>query len=54
MSTIRSNGGFSTIVAVLLTGFLIVLSAGVLFLFLSESQINRTLYDGISSYHAAE
>ncbi len=54
MRKIPSNRGFSTIMAVLLTGFLIVLSAGILFLFLSENQINKALYDGISSYHAAE
>lgn len=49
-----STSGFSTILALLLTGFLLTLSAGVLFLFLSESRTNQTLFNGTSAYHAAE
>lgn len=54
VTSFRSQSGFSTILAILLTGFLIVLSAGVLFLFLSESKINRTLFTSTAAYHAAE
>ena len=46
--------GFSTILAMLLTGFLITLTAGVLFLFLSENRINQSLFTGTAAYHAAE
>jgi hypothetical protein len=46
--------GFSTVLALLLTGFLVTLAAGVLFLFLSENKINQSLFNGTSSFHAAE
>ncbi len=51
---IRAQSGFSTILALLLTGFLVTLSAGILFLFLSENRINQSLFNGTSAYHAAE
>ena len=54
MAFTKSQKGFSTLLALMMTGFLVVLSAGVLFLFLSESQISRSLSNGISAYHAAE
>lgn len=46
--------GFSTVIAILLTAFLVVLSAGVLFLFVAESRISRSLFDGFSAYAGAE
>ncbi len=49
-----SHAGFSTILAILLTGFLIILSSGALFLFLSEWKLNRTLFSLTAAYHAAE
>ena len=42
------------ILALLLTGFLVTLAAGVLFLFLSENRINQSLFSGTAAYHAAE
>lgn len=51
---LRSQAGFSTILALLLTGFLLTLSAGVLFLFLSESRTNQALFNGIGAYYAAD
>lgn len=38
----------------LLTGFLITLTAGVLYLFLSENRINQSLFKGAAAYHASE
>jgi hypothetical protein len=52
--TMRNQSGFSTILALLLTGFLVTLAAGVLFLFLSENRINQSLLTGTAAYHAAE
>ena len=49
-----TQSGFSTILALLLTGFLVTLAAGVLFLFLSENRINQSLFAGTAAYHAAE
>lgn len=49
-----NRSGFSTILAMLLTAFLVVLSAGVLTLFLSENRINHFLFDGIATYMGAE
>lgn len=46
--------GFSTVIAILLTAFLVILSAGVLFLFVAESRISRSLFDGFSAYAGAE
>lgn len=46
--------GFSSVIAILLTAFLVVLSAGVLFLFVAESRISRSLFDGFSAYAGAE
>lgn len=46
--------GFSTILALLLTGFLVTLAAGILFLFLSENRINQSLFSGTAAYHASE
>lgn len=50
----RQHGGFSTILALLLTGFLVTLTAGILFLFLSENRINLSLFSGTAAYHASE
>jgi hypothetical protein len=50
----QNQQGFSTILALLLTGFLLTLSAGVLFLFLSESRTNQSLFNGIGAYYAAD
>jgi hypothetical protein len=50
----HNQSGFSTILALLLTGFLVTLAAGVLFLFLSENKINQSLFTGTAAYHAAE
>ena len=50
----RNQSGFSTILALLLTGFLVTLAAGVLFLFLSENRINQSLLTGTAAYHVAE
>jgi type II secretory pathway component PulK len=52
--TMRNQSGFSTILALLLTGFLVTLAAGVLFLFLSENRTNQSLLTGTAAYHAAE
>jgi hypothetical protein len=52
--SVRNNGGFSTILALLLTGFLVTLTAGILFLFLSENRINLSLFSGTAAYHASE
>lgn len=52
--SIRLQRGFSTILAMLLTGFLVTLTAGVLYLFLSENRINQSLFKGAAAYHAAE
>lgn len=49
-----NNKGFSTIIAMLLTAFLIVLSAGILNLFLTENRINHFLFDGVATYMGAE
>lgn len=49
-----SRSGFSTIIAMLLTAFLTVLSAGVLNIFVSENRINHFLFDGIATYIGAE
>lgn len=46
--------GFSSVLAILLTAFLVVLSSGVLFLFVAESRISRSLFDGFSAYAGAE
>lgn len=52
--TAHDTGGFSTILALLLTGFLVTLTAGILFLFLSENRINQSLFSGTAAYHASE
>ncbi|MDP2103524.1 MAG: hypothetical protein Q8K26_01220, partial [Candidatus Gracilibacteria bacterium] len=53
--SIRSNtSGFSTILAILMTAFLTILSAGILRIFLVESSINHFLFDGVASYMGAE
>lgn len=49
-----NRAGFSTIIAMLLTAFLIVLSAGILNLFLTENRINHFFFDGIATYMGAE
>lgn len=49
-----SHSWFSTILAILMTAFLTVLSAGILRIFLVENSINHFLFDGISSYMGAE
>lgn len=54
LKPIRQSDGFSTILALLLTGFLVTLAAGVLFLFLSENRINQSLFSGTAAYHASE
>lgn len=55
MRTLRSNrSGFSTIIAILLTAFLTVLSAGILGLYITESKISHALFNGVSTYAAAE
>ncbi|MCK9272163.1 hypothetical protein M0P65_01320 [Candidatus Gracilibacteria bacterium] len=46
--------GFSTIIAMLLTAFLIILSSGILFLVLQESKITRTVFNTVSTYAGAE
>ncbi|EKD66262.1 MAG: hypothetical protein ACD_49C00056G0017 [uncultured bacterium (gcode 4)] len=45
---------FSTIIAMLLTAFLIILSAWILFLVLQESKITRTVLNTVSTYAGAE
>lgn len=50
----RSRSGFSSVLAILLTAFLVALSAGILFLFVAESRISRSLVDGFSAYAGAE
>lgn len=50
----RNQSGFSTIIAILMTAFLTVLSAGILNLFLVENGMNHFLSDGISAYMSAE
>lgn len=45
---------FSTIVAMLLTAFLIILSSWILFLVLQESKITRTVFNTVSTYAGAE
>lgn len=50
----RNPRGFSTILALLLTGFLVTLAAGILFLFLSENRTNQSLFSGAAAYHASE
>lgn len=53
--SIRSNTSwFSTILAILMTAFLTILSAGILRIFLVENSINHFLFDGVSSYMGAE
>ena len=50
----RHKSGFSSVLAILLTAFLVALSAGILFLFVAESRISRSLVDGFSAYAGAE
>ncbi len=55
MSTIApSRRGFSTIVALLMTAFLLILTTGILHTLLSESRTSRALYQGIVAYAGAE
>jgi hypothetical protein len=54
LKRVRQTHGFSTIIALLLTGFLVTLAAGILFLFLSENRINQSLFSGTAAYHASE
>jgi hypothetical protein len=54
MKSLQNTSGFSTILALLLTGFLVTLAAGILFLFLSENRINQSLFSGAAAYHASE
>ena len=54
LKRVRQTQGFSTIIALLLTGFLVTLAAGILFLFLSENRINQSLFSGTAAYHASE
>ena len=46
--------GFSTIIAILITAFLTILSAGILNLIVTEKASNAFLFDGISAYSRAE
>ncbi|EKE30129.1 MAG: hypothetical protein ACD_2C00038G0006 [uncultured bacterium (gcode 4)] len=50
----KHNSWFSTIVAILLTAFLVVVSAGVLSIVLQESKNTRLVYNSISTYAWAE
>lgn len=50
----QNKSGFSTIIAILMTAFLTVLSAGILNLFVVENGMNHFLGDGISAYMSAE
>lgn len=45
---------FSTIIAILMTAFLTIFSAGILNLFVVENGMNHFLSDGISAYMSAE
>lgn len=48
------NGGFSTIIAILITAFLTVLSAGILYLAVTESFITHSFSRDVSTYAGAE
>ena len=50
----QNKSGFSTIIAILITAFLTVFSAGILNLFVVENRVNHFLSDGISAYMSAE
>ncbi len=54
MSHFRNSGGFATILAVLLMAFLVIIGSGILFLFMAEHRTNRSLFDGLSAFAAAE
>lgn len=49
-----SRSGFSTLVALGITGFLLVLVTWLVTLFLQEMKITRSIYDGIVTYAGAE
>jgi len=53
-SPLQNKSGFSTIIAILLTAFLTILSAGILNLFMVENKMNHFLSDGVSAYMSAE
>lgn len=53
-TALQNTSGFSTIIAILITAFLTILSAGILNLFVVENGINHFLSDGISAYMSAE
>ena len=53
-SPLQNKSWFSTIIAILLTAFLTILSAGILNLFMVENNMNHFLSDGISAYMSAE
>lgn len=46
--------GFSTIIAIMMTAFLIILSAGLLNLYLLENKTSHFLSNGTAAYAAAE
>ncbi|MDD2487602.1 MAG: hypothetical protein PHS92_04510 [Candidatus Gracilibacteria bacterium] len=54
MNIKNNKSGFSVIVAILITAFLVILSSGVLFLVLKENSNTRIVYNTISSYAGAE
>ncbi len=54
MNFTQNKSGFSTIIAILMTAFLTILSAGILNLFVVENGMNHFLSDGISAYMSAE
>ena len=54
MTAVKNRSGFSTIIAILMTAFLTILSAGILNLFVVENGMNHFLGDGIAAYMTAE
>jgi hypothetical protein len=51
---LSSRSGFSTLVALGITGFLLVLVTGMVTTFLTEMKITRSIYDGMVTYAGAE
>ncbi len=54
MSLLSSHRGFSSLTAIGVTGFLMILALGLTQLFMMESRINRSYYEGILLSNATE
>ncbi|MDD2515885.1 MAG: hypothetical protein PHF46_03215 [Candidatus Gracilibacteria bacterium] len=50
----QNNKGFSSVIAIIMTAILLLITVGILDLYVSEGKINKIVFSSISSYAGAE